>query len=215
MHKHDKYYSQHVDGCITLKHKHYIRYMSPYYYYYSSMKARVGTGKKALHDAFPSVYDNRSLCKAWQGDQGYKAFCLWCDNTEGFNLFDKDGRRWQLDKDFLSTGNNLYSPVKCCFIPQSINSMIKPNHKGKVTNDKYRTICKGVTESKTKDGVISYRVSCCGKYLGKFSDLLSARIAYDNHFKLNLKIKLFDYFPMLDERVLESIVKMIDKPLIK
>lgn len=49
----------------------------------------------------------------------FQDFAEWCQSQIGF---DESG--WQLDKDILVPGNKVYGPDTCCFVPNSINTMM-------------------------------------------------------------------------------------------
>ena len=56
--------------------------------------------------------------------KSYTFFYEWCNQQKGFNEKDKNGRKWNLDKDLLVKGNKLYSEDTCVFVPHRINSLL-------------------------------------------------------------------------------------------
>tara|TARA_R110002020_G_scaffold70727_3_gene183437 strand:+ start:475 stop:1053 length:579 start_codon:yes stop_codon:yes gene_type:complete len=51
----------------------------------------------------------------------YQNFADW------YELHDFSKSGYQLDKDILFTGNKIYSPETCCFVPHEINSLLNNN----------------------------------------------------------------------------------------
>lgn len=49
----------------------------------------------------------------------FQEFCAWAVNQIGF---DKAG--WQMDKDLLSSGDHIYGPDNCVFIPSELNQLL-------------------------------------------------------------------------------------------
>jgi hypothetical protein len=61
---------------------------------------------------YPS-YNGCTVTKSWHNFQN---FAKWCDEKY------VDGQ--VLDKDLILSGNKIYSPSTCCFLPPAINTMI-------------------------------------------------------------------------------------------
>lgn len=51
-------------------------------------------------------------------DEGFQYFADWCQHQIGFK---KEG--YQLDKDILEKGNQIYGPDTCIFVPQQLNNL--------------------------------------------------------------------------------------------
>jgi hypothetical protein len=80
---------------------------------------------------FNVSYKDVVVCQEWHNFQNF---------AEWFEENYIDG--WQLDKDLLSTGYKVYSPITCCFIPQEINCLIKEQKKTAGTvrvKDRYKS----------------------------------------------------------------------------
>ena len=59
-----------------------------------------------------------SDCSVDSRFQDFQDFADWYENHEFSNL------GYQLDKDLLFTGNKIYSPDTCCFVPPELNNLI-------------------------------------------------------------------------------------------
>lgn len=66
------------------------------------------------------TYEDVTVCDEWLNFQN---FAEWCNKQKGFHSLTEDGENFQLDKDILVKGNNLYSPDTCCFVPREINNL--------------------------------------------------------------------------------------------
>ena len=74
-----------------------------------------------VDDAKFSNYIEHTVCSEWHNFQN---FAKWCLLQKSFGFRDLKGRRFNLDKDLFSHGN-VYSPKTCCFLPPSLNNMVK------------------------------------------------------------------------------------------
>ncbi len=64
-------------------------------------------------------YEDCRICCEWERDP--KAFCRWALD----NLYHCNGEHLQIDKDLFGKDQRLYSPETCCFLPASINSVLR------------------------------------------------------------------------------------------
>lgn len=71
-----------------------------------------------FHQRQPT-YKDVIVCDRWKT---YSNFEYDLVNMLNYEKFVDEG--WVLDKDILSSGNKVYSPETCCFIPKSLNSKI-------------------------------------------------------------------------------------------
>ena len=51
-------------------------------------------------------------------------WCNWANGQVGYMWVDENGRLFQLDKDLLIEGNQVYSKETVCFLPMGLNSKI-------------------------------------------------------------------------------------------
>lgn len=81
------------------------------YHIWQEMLSRCYTKRKGYKGA---TYDDCYVCQEWFY---FSKFKEWFDEhyVEG----------WDLDKDILVKGNKIYSPNTCCFVPTSINVIVK------------------------------------------------------------------------------------------
>ena len=54
----------------------------------------------------------------------FQSFVEWCHCEFGYLNKENNGRFWSLDKDILVFNNKIYSPETCCFVPNTINSLL-------------------------------------------------------------------------------------------
>ena len=69
-------------------------------------------------------YFDVTVCEEWHSFQN---FARWCYLQDFFNVKDKYGKRYEIDKDILVKGNKVYSPETCCFVPSEINCLFIRN----------------------------------------------------------------------------------------
>lgn len=120
-------------------------------------------------------YKDCKVCNEWLFFSNFKK---WFDENyiEGYDL----------DKDILVSGNNIYSPQTCCFVPHHINTLIRKfNYKGKY-------LPTGISFDKIRN---QYKVG--GYFLStqKRFDNIGDAIAYYNESKENYIHKIAkEYF---------------------
>lgn len=81
------------------------------YHQWISMLERCHSDEHKFRNYFDKSVDESWFC--------FQNFAIWAKGQRGWNL-----KGWQLDKDILVKGNNLYCPDNCCFVPHRINSLI-------------------------------------------------------------------------------------------
>lgn len=64
------------------------------------------------------------------GFENFQQFAEWCNSTEGYGER-YNGKLWCLDKDVLIQGNKMYSPERCCFIPEFVNNFFVIRGRGR------------------------------------------------------------------------------------
>ena len=134
--------------------------------------------------------------------KSYTFFYEWCNQQKGFNEKDKNGRKWNLDKDILVKGNKLYSEDTCVFVPHRINSLLIK-----------RDACRGEWPVgvywQEKSG--KFRARCGGwhgklKHLGSFNTPQEAFLAYKTFKEALIKEVANEYKEQLDYRVYEALM---------
>lgn len=70
--------------------------------------------KEEMQDKHPT-YVGCYVCDEWHD---FQAFAGWIESQKYGNC------GYQLDKDILITGNKIYSPDTCCFVPRELNMLL-------------------------------------------------------------------------------------------
>lgn len=135
--------------------------------------------------------------------------CTVCDEWKSLSKFKEwfdqqplERQSWCLDKDLLFTENKVYSPETCILVPQWLNLFVigcdasRGEYMIGVCWDKQ----KGKFKSQISDG------SGKLKYLGLFSDELSAHLAWKAA-KLNLVEEMKSNLDAVDERIYPELLK--------
>ena len=146
-----------------------------------------------FHNKCPT-YVGTSVCTEWLHFSNFRKW--WINNYI-------DG--YQLDKDILVTGNKLYSPETCIFVPSWLNSFITAHGK---CRGKYKI---GVyLRSGTKKFIAQCNNPLTGKResLGYFDDEESAHIAWKNK-KLQHAFSLKKEMDAIDSRLYCGVVSVI------
>lgn len=75
------------------------------------------------------TYKNCTVCKEWHN---FTNFYNWIIKEPNYEKW-KNNERWCLDKDIIEKGNKIYSPEKCCLVPNFVNCLIinSKNARGK------------------------------------------------------------------------------------
>lgn len=142
--------------------------------------------EKMRHN-FPA-YENCIVCDEWHN---FQVFADWYEDNY-YN--DNSGGRMHMDKDILITGNRLYSPETCIFVPQRINMifMTKFNKSGLPT------------------GVSSYRNKFRSKYnneeLGIFITLDEAVKAHEDAKRIHIKQVANEYKDKIPQKLYDVLI---------
>lgn len=140
--------------------KRKLKWICPIYDTWKQMLRRAYSEK--LHDKFPT-YRDVEVCEEWLK---LSNFYSWMSSTDWTDL---DGKKMQLDKDFILVGNKVYCPEYCAFIPHKVNSFVK------LKPDFAKDLPLGVVENPLSNGRITYEASCQDpfkrykRYLGYFN----------------------------------------------
>lgn len=123
-------------------------------------------------------YEGCTVCEEWLN---YEDFEIW------FNDNYIDG--YHLDKDIINSGNKIYSPENCCFVPKEVNNLLTDS---KAARGKYPVGVNFVERSGKYRSSISKR----GKKItiGLFSNPESAHKAYVTEKELHIKKVAITYF---------------------
>lgn len=135
----------------------------------------------------------------------FQNFCYWCD----MNYYEVPGETMCLDKDILYYNNNVYGPMTCVFVPQTINKLF--------TYDKSsRQIGNPVGVSYHADRNKKYEACCSinGKNtgLGFFYDKMQAFAVYKEAKEKEIKRIAEQYRPYIPELLYYRMINYIVIP---
>ena len=111
------------------------------------------------------TYKDVTCCKEWLL---FENFYNWLISQENYKNW-KENSSWVVDKDIIHKGNKIYSPDRCCLVPQNINKMFI---KSDATRGKYPI---GISDC--KNGLQVYcnnPITNCQEYLGIYTDVQTA-----------------------------------------
>ena len=145
------------------------------------------------HKSQPTYTD----CSVSESFKNFEVFEKWCKVQTGFKQ-----QGFQLDKDILIKGNNVYSEDTCCFVPKEVNLLLvnRQLHRGETPvgvnyhkkRKQYRARC-------NKDGV--------NVHLGWFSSPEQAFQAYKKAKETYIKEVANKWKDQIDPRVYEALMK--------
>lgn len=130
-------------------------------------------------------YKDVTVCEEWHN---FQVFAEWMKQ----NYSPETMEGWQLDKDILSKGNKIYSPETCCFIPVSINNIVKG--KGNIGTRKKGNKFLAYLSKENKQ-----------YYIGSFKTEYEAFEAYKKEKVNYINEKIEPYLDILDSRVVKSL----------
>ena len=150
-----------------------------------------------LHKRLPSY----SGCTVSDNFKYFPYFKEWCNNQIGFNSLDGKGKPFQLDKDILLKGNNVYSENTCVFLPQEVNLLLTS------CKSKRGGLCVGVSFDKRSKKFVSH-INRLGeqKNLGGFDEEIEAFLVYKEAKESHIKIVAENWKDEIDVRVYNSLM---------
>lgn len=162
--------------------------------------------KRCYGEAQESAYSGCEVCVEWYD---YQTFAKWFTA----HYWEDAQYRMQVDKDWLVSGNKVYSPDRCEIVPSIINACLLRQKK-----TKYYTNALNIDY--TASGKYSPILSKYGRpvYLGLFDTIDEATAVYKaekvsyvrelaNRYKENLSARLYDAMMNYDKRLEEEFSK--------
>ena len=148
------------------------------YFVWSAMLDRCYTNSPSIKNR---GYTNCTVAPEWHN---YQAFAAWYEKHH------VDG--WQLDKDILVEGNNVYSPTTCIFVDPKLNMLVNTYHD-----------MTGATET---NGRFQARIGINGKSvnLGCFDTILAASKAWA--FRKAQELIKFAYLPTTPTQLIDPLL---------
>lgn len=174
----------------------------PIYSSWKSMIHRTADSEK-YPLTHPAHYETAKVDEVWKY---FSSFRDWSG--------DKYSTGYQLDKDLLTEGNTLYSTETCCFLPQKINNMFRPNSKvsefGKGVRMVITTAGNTLYESYTKE-FTSGKYKYLGMYNNPEQAFKDSQVAQISNLKSG--IKYLEDLDFQDERVFFAMNNRIENIL--
>lgn len=154
-----------------------------------------------IHRCYSGKYKTYEDVTASDNFKNYSYFYEWCLEQKGFG-----NQGWALDKDMIVKGNRQYSESTCCFIPQSINSLMGNRRK---TTDESIHLPIGVV---WRDHAHKYRAYFTPSdsrkqiHLGYFDTPEDAFEAHKEVKEVEIKRVANEWKGLIDDRVYESLM---------
>lgn len=144
---------------------------------WASMLNRVHGDK---YHALQPTYLDKTVCEEWLD---FPNFHAWFTEYPYYGR-DKNGHRYQLDKDLLYPSNTEYGPDYCCFVPRHINCLLSDNE------SRRGDLPVGVQHNQSGNKL--YIVQCrtglkVAKTIGRYNDIEEAFAAYKTFRELAVK----------------------------
>jgi len=142
--------------------------------------------------AINPTYIGCSISEVWHDFQ---------DFADWFYSHPYSGLGYQLDKDLLVTGNKVYSPETCCFVPQEINLLLNNNGINRGEHPQ------GVSWHKATEKYLA-NIAVKGKtvYLGVFNCAQEAHQAYRLAKEQYVKEKALEWQDRIDTKVFDALI---------
>jgi hypothetical protein len=133
-------------------------------------------------------------CSASENFKGYSYFYEWCQNQIGFGQLG-----FQLDKDFITKGNKVYSEDTCLFLPRELNSLLISRKADR------GNLPLGVSAEKGR-----FRARChinnMSQHIGNFNTSEEAFNAYKQVKERNIKTQAKKWRAFIDPRAYEALM---------
>lgn len=125
------------------------------------------------------------------GFSNFQEFAEWCQDQYGYLNKEENGKYWAIDKDLTEYGNLVYSPDKCLFVPNWINTLLTASDAAR--GEWPLGVC---WHKQHKKFIALCRDGKRGQHLGYFKDPFEAHIAWQK-----AKIKVMEDALVNDEEL--------------
>lgn len=148
---------------------------------------------KKLHK-MEGTYKDCEVCEEWWTFENFFKWFI----TKYYEL---PNEIVQIDKDILIKNNKVYSPDLCCFVPQTINSLLTKSNKSR---GEYPIGVSYIERDKV------FRAQCCnGKKktvaLGDYQNVDEAFLAYKKYKENLIKEIAYQYKNVLEDKVFKAL----------
>ena len=129
----------------------------------------------------------------------FENFYEWLHEQPNFNKW-LNGNRWDLDKDILNKGNQVYRPEFCCLVPNNVNKLFirQSNNRGEYPigicrdNNKFLVQCMNpITEKLQKIGRYNNLEEAFAAYK-QFKESIIKQVAQDEYDKGNITNRCYN-----------------------
>lgn len=150
--------------------------------------------RRCYSDVYQKDNPTYKDCEVSENFKHYSFFRKWVVGQVGFSNPD-----WHFDKDILGDGK-LYCEEVCVFIPQELNTIFLQGNK------RSSDLPLGVSyKSANRKYVAQCRMNGKEVHLGLFSDVESAKLAYDAAKRIEIDRLISKYESSLDKRVVDKL----------
>ena len=129
------------------------------------------------------TYNDATCCEEWLL---FENFYEWLHSQPNFDKW-LHNEGWAIDKDILIKGNKMYSPVTCCLVPRSVNSLF-------IKRTRYR--------GELPIGVIQY----CNKFRARCENTLIGKRVHLGLY--NTSQEAFDAYKQYKESLIKDIAQI-------
>ena len=150
-------------------------------------------------------YEDSTCCKEWLKLSSY---AMWYENyMKGFV-----NRKWQLDKDIILAGNEVYGPEGCCLVPNYVNVILADSAATRGDNPIGVGFLRNRSET-TKCYISQIRLRGKNTYLGSFFTPEEAHKEWQiaKQEAILDVISRYEKEPVVDKRVVDGLFERISK----